>query len=102
MTITKWTDIVTDGRSVTDASPSEREFIELAQNAFPIDKSHGSPFDRGGADFWYHRQPEPHYWPEGTYRGVKVTEDSMSDVEIAAYLAGYAEAEDQGDQKDYT
>ena len=84
MTITKWTDIVTDGQSVT------------------IDKSHGSPFDRGNADFWYRRQPEPHFWPEGTYHGVKVTEDRMSDVEIAAYLAGYAEAEYQGDQKDYT
>lgn len=84
MTITKWTDIVTDGWSVT------------------IDKSHGSPFDRGGADFWYRRQPEPHYWPEGTYHGVKVTEDRMSAVDIAAYLAGYAEAEDFGDQKDYT
>ena len=84
MTITKWTDIVTDGPSVT------------------IDESHGSPFDRGMADFWYRRQPEPHYWPKGTYHGDKITEDRMSDVEIAAYLAGYAEAEDQGDQKDYT
>ena len=78
------TDIVTDGPSVT------------------IDESHGSPFDRGMADFWYRRQPEPHYWPEGTHHGVKVTEDRMSDVEIAAYNAGYAEAYDQGDQKDYT
>ena len=78
------TDIVTDGPSVT------------------IDESHGSPFDRGMADFWYYRQPEPHYWPEGTHHGVKVTEDQMSDVEIAAYNAGYAEAYDQGDQKDYT
>jgi len=84
MTITKWTDIVTDGPSVT------------------IDESHGSPFDRGNADFWYYRQPEPHYWPEGTYHGDKITEDRMSDVEIAAYNAGYAEAEEFGDQKDYT
>ena len=84
MTITKWTDIVTDGPSVI------------------TDKSHGSPFDRGNADFWYRRQPEPHFWPEGTYHGVKVTEDRMSAVEIAAYLAGYAEAEEFGDQKDYT
>jgi len=76
--------VVTDGPSVT------------------IDESHGSPFDRGNADFWYYRQPEPHYWPEGTYHGVKVTEDQMSDVEIAAYNAGYAEAYEQGDQKDYT
>ena len=84
MTITKWTDIVTDGPSVT------------------TDEPHGSPFDRGGADFWYRRQPEPHYWPEGTYHGDKVTEDCMSDVEIAAYNAGYDEAYEQGDQKDYT
>ena len=78
------TDIVTDGPSVT------------------IDESHGSPFDRGMADFWYYRQPEPHYWPEGTYHGDKITEDRMSVVEIAAYNAGYAEAYEQGDQKDYT
>ena len=76
--------VVTDGPSVT------------------IDESHGSPFDRGMADFWYYRQPEPHYWPEGTYHGDKITEDRMSVVEIAAYNAGYAEALFQGDQKDYT
>ena len=75
--------VATDGPSVT------------------TDKSHGSPFDRGDADFYYYRPPEPHYWPEGTNHGVKITEDQMTDVEIAAYNAGYAYAYKQGDRKDW-
>ena len=33
---------------------------------------HGSPEDRGSADYYYYRNREPHYWPEGTGNGTKV------------------------------
>jgi hypothetical protein len=36
------------------------------------DKRHGVPFDRGGADFWYGRPHEPHYFVGATYKTDKV------------------------------
>jgi hypothetical protein len=65
------------------------------------DKRHGGPFDRGMADFWYHRPPQPHYYVGGTYTSDKVTQSDMTEAEIEAYHAGYAEAEACGGQKDY-
>jgi len=35
-------------------------------------QEHGNPFDRGSADSWYHRERDPHCWPDGTYNGTKV------------------------------
>jgi hypothetical protein len=36
------------------------------------DATHGSPFDRGSADSWYSRPQQPHWYPEGSYRGDRV------------------------------
>ena len=36
-------------------------------------EGHGSPSDRGGADAYYGRPYDPHYWPEGTYKGTRVS-----------------------------
>ena len=52
-----------------------------------IDKSHGSPYDRGGADAWYHRGRHPHKYPNGTYNPPKVTE--LTEQEIAEYHQGF-------------
>ena len=60
---------------------------------------HGGPFDRGGADYWYHRPPNPHYYADGTYNSPRIEKDRMTQSEIEAYHAGYAEAEEQGDRK---
>ena len=38
------------------------------------DTTHGSPFDRGSADSYYHRPRDPHYWPAGTGHGEQVVE----------------------------
>ena len=62
---------------------------------------HGSPFDRGGADFWYRRPAEPHYWPDGTGHGTKITEAEMTAEQIEEYYDGYEEAEEIGDQKEW-
>ena len=66
-------------------------------------KQNGGPFDRGGADYWYHREPEPHWWPEGTGHGTKKTQKEMTEEEIEAYYAGYIIREEEGkdDRKDY-
>jgi len=37
-----------------------------------LDREHGSPFDRGGADSYYQRPFDPHYWPSGTGNGFRV------------------------------
>lgn len=65
------------------------------------DKRHGGPFDRGGADFYYGRAPEPHYYIGGTLTSRMVHKKFMSDDEVKAYDAGYAEAMSWGDQKDW-
>ena len=60
-------------------------------------RHHGSPYDRGGVDRWYDRQPNPHCFkgPQGGPHGgtVKVTEEGMTPEEIEAYNAGYEEGE---------
>jgi hypothetical protein len=50
---------------------------------------HGSPYDRGSADAWYNRPRDPHKYPDGTYKGERV---SLTDPdEIDAYMFGYQE-----------
>lgn len=51
------------------------------------DRGHGSPYDRGGADFWYGRPFSPHYFEGATYSTPKVTE--LTQEELAEYRAGY-------------
>ena len=48
---------------------------------------HGSPEDRGSADCYYQRQFNPHYWPDGTGKGVCVT--NLTQEELAAYTEGW-------------
>lgn len=62
---------------------------------------HGSPRDRGSADYWYHRPRKPHWYPEGTYKGKEVTEFEMTQEQIDEYHKGYDEAELAGHQKEW-
>jgi hypothetical protein len=62
-------------------------------------KGHGSLYDRGSADSWYRRGRNPHWYPEGTYNGDKVTD--LTEAEIAEYNAGYDENEANGDHKEW-
>ena len=68
-------------------------------NGKTYDKEHGSCFDRGAADSYYHRSRDPHYWPEGTGHGTKVTD--LTPEQIEAYHAGYDYNEQYGDKKDW-
>ena len=65
------------------------------------DERHGGPYDRGGADYWYHRGWEPHYYKGGTYTSERVDKADMTQSEIEAYNAGYDAAASLGDQKDW-
>ena len=50
-------------------------------------ESHGGPYDRGRADAYHFRKPDPHKYPLGTYNGERVVLSCPS--EIAQYFAGY-------------
>ena len=66
-----------------------------------FDRSHGSPFDRGSADNYYGRPQDPHYYPEGSYRGDRVEPQDMTIAEMRAYFMGYEFNERFGDKKEY-
>ena len=65
------------------------------------DTRHGGPYDRGGADFYYGRGFDPHYFTGDTYSSPVVKRDDMTPEGLAAYRAGYEAAELDGDTKEY-
>ena len=58
---------------------------------------HGGPLDRGSADRYYGRPFDPHYWPEGTYKGTRIEEDDMTVDQIEEYMYGYNNETDRKD-----
>ena len=62
-----------------------------------LNRGHGSPYDRGGADSYYGRGKSPHY-QNGV---IKVSESDMTSEEIYEYLLGYEQNEEQGDHKQW-
>ena len=60
---------------------------------------HGGLYDRGSADSYYNRGRDPHWYPEGTGHGEKVTD--LTTEEIAEYMAGYDWNEQFGDKKSW-
>ena len=65
------------------------------------DQRHGGPFDRGGADSYYHCPRTPHFYVDGTGTSERIPETAMTNEEIQAYLAGYQYNEQFGDKKDW-
>jgi len=63
------------------------------------DTRHGGPYDRGGADFYYGRPFDPHYFEAGTYTSPKIT--ALSPAEVEAYRAGYDAAAKDGARKEW-
>jgi len=62
-----------------------------------MNKTHGSPWDRGAADSYYMRSTRPHYVKED---GTHVKRDQMTQQEVDEYFAGYDYNEKYGDTKD--
>lgn len=68
----------------------------------PAPSVHGSPHDRGSADYYYWRPFDPHYYPNGTYNGERIDPtNGMTEEQVAEYRRGYDEAEKFGDRKDW-
>ena len=82
-----------------------KEFTEIQQVEQALQgpqfnrELHGGLFDRGSADSYYGRPRDPHWYPEGSYNGVKVTD--LNPIEIQAYMAGYDWNEQYGDKKSW-
>ena len=76
----------------------EQESFLIANPQFDRER-HGSLYDRGSADSYYHRRREPHWFPNGTYNGDPVM--NLTAEEIAEYNAGYDYNEAHGDKKDW-
>jgi hypothetical protein len=55
-------------------------------------RNHGSLYDRGGADSYYRRPVDPHWYPKGTYNGERI--DKLTQEEIEEYMKGYNENDD--------
>ena len=59
------------------------------------DDRHGGPYDRGGADSYYQRGFDPHYYTGDSMKSQKVPMALMTAAEITAYTKGYND-NDQG------
>lgn len=62
-------------------------------------KRNGSPYDRGGADYYYRRPYRPHYFIGKTYQSMEVFESEMTQEELDEYEAGWNDQQMSGIQK---
>tara|TARA_B100001057_G_C22608961_1_gene855798 strand:- start:231 stop:440 length:210 start_codon:yes stop_codon:yes gene_type:complete len=65
------------------------------------DDRHGGPYDRGGADSYYRRGFQPHYYTGASMQSDCIPEPLMTQAEVDAYSAGYKDNEEAGDFKDW-
>lgn len=70
-------------------------------NGVLYDVRHGGPFDRGAADSWYSRAMDPHFYVDGTHRSARIEKQSMTEDQIAEYIAGYEYNERFGGKKEW-
>ena len=64
-------------------------------------RKHGNPYDRGGADSYYDRTIDPHWWPNGTSIGNRIEQSHMTLPQVKEYYQGYYDNESAGDFKDW-
>ena len=62
---------------------------------FPELPKHGSPQDRGSADRYYGRPYNPHYYPSGTGKGIRIEFAQMTNEQVVEYDYGFDNEEDR-------
>ena len=62
-----------------------------------MEERHGSPYDRGSADAYYHRPKRPHYYKGATYSSERIEEKDMTEQQLADYDFGYEMTTDRKD-----
>jgi len=75
------------------------QVTKIEFNGKVYEQYHGSPFDRGSADSYYHRPREPHKGGVGGNSGPRI--ERLKPAEVEAYHAGYDWNEAHGDKKDW-
>jgi len=65
------------------------------------DDRHGGPYDRGGADSYYRRGFNPHYYTGDSIKSTEIPAALMTNNEREAYRAGYEENESIGNHKEW-
>lgn len=79
---------------------SVEKVVKILKDEPQFDRNrHGGLFDRGSADSYYRRGRQPHWYPEGTGYGARITD--LTEEEIAEYMAGFDDNEKFGDHKDW-
>jgi hypothetical protein len=79
---------------------NDKEQVVRALRGPQFDREqHGSLFDRGSADSYYSRLPDPHWYPEGSYNGDPMTKLTLAERE--EYMAGYDYNEQYGHKKSW-
>ena len=73
----------------------------MDQMVVEYDQRHGSAYDRGGADAYYGRRFNPHYFKGDSYASDLVNLYDPNDELYKAYAAGYQDTVDAGDFKDW-
>ena len=79
-------------------------FLELDQVEYRgefFSRAHGSPFDRGSADSYYHRSQVPHKGGVGGNSGPRIEAQDLTLAEMRAYYAGYEYNEQYGEKKNW-
>lgn len=77
----------------------KKNYKEAMMELEHYDKEHGSFFDRGSADSYYHRGRDPHRGGVGGMSGPRIPATTVEEIE--AYHAGYDFNEEYGDKKDW-
>jgi hypothetical protein len=74
--------------------------VQILKSKWQFDrKKHGSLYDRGSADSYYGRQPQPHFGGVGGESGERV--DVQDAKSVDEYYAGYEYNELHGDKKEW-
>ena len=78
----------------------EQEQVVQALRGPQFDREqHGGLYDRGSAVSYYGRVPDPHWYPEGTGNGAKITD--LNRIEKEEYMMGYMWNEHYGHKKSW-
>jgi len=77
----------------------EMNYTEAWEANKVYDRRHGSFFDRGCADSYYHRPRDPHRGGVGGDSGLRI--EAVTEEEFEAYHAGYDFNEEFGDKKNW-
>lgn len=65
------------------------------------DTRHGGAYDRGGADAYYGRAFDPHYYVGSSEKSLRIKIDDPDSEDWKAYAAGFRDTVEAGDFKDW-